>query len=300
MIPGHCEYYPTHHDVLTTIMFCFVVHSHSLSNITFSVTLPGFGIHAMKLLELSKAFHMSVNVLVDKGEKWRWEEYADNNNQWVWETIRLQENYDNWEGQSANASTYESTYSIASSPRSNNTDAAPATDVGGTNLTEIFAGSSQGGRGDLEYYLPSWQQIPIVEDDDGYPYNVDALKLPQGKDIVKALEKQNIVMGEFGNVVFNETDRKEARRVQGAQRFSAKFLSEDESVEEPTFTLEYPILDSFDSIEVDTTIQHPRVGVVRFTIFLRELLKDILPNSSNDIRLVFNSTCQRNGVFTYR
>lgn len=62
------------------------------------VTLPDFALHAAKLLPLTDGVYVSVQPVVYPTQKEQWEEYASQNDQWVNETLDIQEVWDAYYG----------------------------------------------------------------------------------------------------------------------------------------------------------------------------------------------------------
>jgi hypothetical protein len=56
------------------------------------VTMPDFGIHATKLLRLSKALTVGVSHVVEPDERDEWQKYASKNDGWIDESIDIQAN----------------------------------------------------------------------------------------------------------------------------------------------------------------------------------------------------------------
>jgi hypothetical protein len=63
------------------------------------VTIPDFAIRAGKLLTLSSAFYVNIYALIyDQDQRKEWEQYTASHNQWVDESIAIQENHDGYTG----------------------------------------------------------------------------------------------------------------------------------------------------------------------------------------------------------
>jgi hypothetical protein len=63
------------------------------------VTIPDFAIRAGKLLTLSSAFYVNTYPLIyNQDQRKEWEEYTASHNQWLEESIEIQENHDGYTG----------------------------------------------------------------------------------------------------------------------------------------------------------------------------------------------------------
>ena len=63
------------------------------------VTLPNFALHASKLLPLTDGVFVSMMPIVDPSLKTQWEEYAVQNDDWVNETLQIQNVWDGYHGE---------------------------------------------------------------------------------------------------------------------------------------------------------------------------------------------------------
>ena len=63
------------------------------------VTLPNFALHASKLLPLTDGLFVSMRPVVDPSLKTQWEEYAVQNDDWVNETLQIQNVWDGYHGE---------------------------------------------------------------------------------------------------------------------------------------------------------------------------------------------------------
>lgn len=62
------------------------------------VTLPDFALHASKLLPLTDGVYVSIQPIVYPSQKRDWEEFASQNDQWVNETLNIQEVWNGYHG----------------------------------------------------------------------------------------------------------------------------------------------------------------------------------------------------------
>ena len=62
------------------------------------VTLPKFGLHASKLLRLSKAFFLGISIEVQPEQRSEWEQYALENTGWIQESIDILKTDENYKG----------------------------------------------------------------------------------------------------------------------------------------------------------------------------------------------------------
>ena len=90
--------------VLNAISVAFVSHAAQAAdmnndNITWPfVTLPDFALYASKFLPLTDGVYISVQPLVYPSQKVEWEEYASKNDQWVNDTMSIQEVWEGYHG----------------------------------------------------------------------------------------------------------------------------------------------------------------------------------------------------------
>jgi hypothetical protein len=143
-------------------------------------------------------------------------------------------------------------------------------------------------RGKGPYHV-LWQNYPIVYQDDSAPYNYDINSFPP-------------LAGGFNNTIstkrpsltgFNLLDVP-APFAEIAHGYLEKMIPKDESPSEPVTSLVYPIIDQ-DGLDLqlseDDINNGDVVGTISFGFFWRDLLRDILPESSQGILAVTEISC---------
>ena len=105
------------------------------------VTLPKFGLHAAKLLQLSRAFYFSVYPIVHHDQRQEWERYANQSRSWINESLEFQARDTDWKGPVQRD--YNFSYEIYAS-------------------AERYHGEPFDYAIPPNTYLPSWQVSPLV------------------------------------------------------------------------------------------------------------------------------------------
>jgi class 3 adenylate cyclase len=247
------------------------------------VTMPHFAVQATKLLKLSKAFSMSVNHIVQPEQRAEWQEYASNNDGWLEDSLDVQEKDEDWKHSIDRV--YNTSYELTGF------------------LPDFSAGIIEGPTPYMNTYLPSWQQAPMVPNSGaGYPYNWDGWQIPDvAASILHAFENQRIVFTEsFGNIITDPDDPIQVVIAHAGRTWSKSYIDPDENEEEPIQVVSFPMINSIDSVRIDVTKKQPIVGAVVFVIFLRELIKDILPSNSRGLLVVMEHSCGNGQAFTYQ
>jgi hypothetical protein len=238
------------------------------------VTLPDFGIQATKLLRLSKAMNMGINMIVKPDERDTWQKYASENHGWIDESVEIQSNDEDWYGPIVRE--YNTSYDIYG-----------------------FAGPVQEPGPYMDNYLPNWQHAPVVPF--VFPYNFDNWIPPNvAKAVNHSFATQRVVIADFGGIITDPDDLVQAMIVKRSWEWAKLLVRPDESVEEPGSVIVYPVIDAMDSVRIDVTKKQPVVAALTFAIFWRELFKDILPPNSNGVVLVVSHTCGKGQTFTYQ
>lgn len=122
------------------------------------VTLPDFALHASKLLPLTDGVYVSIQPIVYPSQKLQWEEYASQNDQWVNETLDIQEVWDGFHGNTTlnwmkNRYIYNAFGDIESNVRYVFQDKSAKQSCNVISLINIIHS---------RYMLPQWQGFPIA------------------------------------------------------------------------------------------------------------------------------------------
>lgn len=255
------------------------------------VTMPGFSIQAIKTLKVSKAFSIQVSPRVLPEQVEQWNNYSQQHNGWVRECLDVLASEEDWMipidysivGKQA-AKVVQSKKLVPSGlPDWDNTsETTPMPDGDGT-------------------YLPLWQQAPFSQ------YNLDSWsQWANSRSIKASFDTQQVTIGYgFQGVLFDRSNREKAKAVSQAQAWALAMLGksmsgDNEQVQEPFITMNFPISDTFGSVRMDRTKKLPIVGNMASSVYVREFLKNLLPEKSKGIMLVIANPCVMEEVFTYR
>ncbi|CAB9527558.1 Receptor-type guanylate cyclase gcy [Seminavis robusta] len=237
------------------------------------VTLPNFGLHAGKLLKLSKAFVAVVTVLVEPEQKAEWEDYAAKNLEWVELNKLYQQQNEDW--------TRDTNFTSRTSK-------------------EIYGGLGRKPMKEPKEYLnnyqPMWQRYPTVEQVGNNPtlVNWDAWTMPGRAPIANLDAVTNYVAALLpaANLVMNESDTFELFRKQTIDTETKQYVDFQPGEEiAPTAAMFYPIVDSLDSIRLDRTQEHKVVGNLMFFFEWKNMLLGLLPSDSTGIIVVVTNPC---------
>lgn len=242
------------------------------------VEVPNFGLHAMKVLQLSKAFFLYTCVLVDGNERLDWQDYASEHEDWIQDGLDLQEKMDDWNYPIIRD--FESPYEV----------------LGLEDPIEEPTGNYK------NTHLTTWQAAPVVTGPGNpFPYNRDLWVVDRDVNTYRnAIERKRVTMSEFfWQVIKNPDDPAEVFVNRLAAEWGANFIPPDQAADEPQFVLVYPLLDNVDSVEVDIEDDNISVpAVLAFVYYARDFLRDMLPEDSDGVIAVFENSC--GGSFTYR
>ena len=269
-------------DLTLSAVDSFVVNMISFTKYTNAtwpfVTIPNYAVRTAKIRTLSKAFIIGQFQLVSHEQRNEWELYASQNDYWVQDGFDVQRNDPTYPGKKP--TTYNSTYKLVSP----NGSIIPDNDTS-------------------PYYLPSWQQGPIVPAKASYNWNA-AVFPPMAKVLPELLEMKHAVISE----------------VLKLKDWAKNYVGENEDPNQPNINIYYPIIDTAaDAVcsssywnESQSYHEHVHnqpstgpqsgnvVGIVRIGMYWRDLIRDILPQPSHDeagVVAVFENTC--NQTFTY-
>lgn len=247
------------------------------------VTVPNFALKASKVQKPSKAIHMATKILVSYQEAEEWKEYAANHDDWIQNSLDIQENLDDWRFPIIRE--YNVSY-----------------DLVGNTIDEVITEP-------FPYYnnthLVQWQQAPIITGPaNPIPYNRDLWAIENNvmANLMCIEEKKATMSGEFWGIVSNASDPVEAYIADLAAQWGALHLPSDlvARSREPSFSMNYPMIDSIDRVQTDITNEDQRVvGVTTFVYFFFYFLEGILPSKTKGIRIVVENECG-NQTFTYQ
>lgn len=133
-------------------------------------------------------------------------------------------------------------------------------------------------------YLPTWQSFPVVPV--WAPYNWDIVHSDVLRDtLLTVLETKEVVIGTTLNSDGNDTE------------WIKGYLGENNGGDEPYTAFYYPIMNN-SKVQVTIANSSELVGVFAMTISWQHLIKNILPEGSNGVYVVFGNEC--NQTFTYK
>jgi hypothetical protein len=141
--------------------------------------------------------------------------------------------------------------------------------------------------------LPTWQAGPIVPI--YYPFNYDYLSVTNPQSLNEALNSRLTIISEAYGLP-DESSPQETEEAEAWYDWYSYYLPPDEDPTEPVSDIYYPIFESRDSTQIDR-YQHKVVGLLAATWYWRDILKQILPEDSTGIVIVFRNPC--NADFTY-
>jgi hypothetical protein len=136
------------------------------------------------------------------------------------------------------------------------------------------------------------------------PYNRDVWAITKNADsnLLSVETKQVTIGGLFWGIIMNQSDPVEVKIAGLAAAWGAVHIPADEAWRstEPSFSMNYPLVDQVDSVQVDISkSSQDVVGVATFTYYFRYFLQGILPPNTNGIRVVVENSCGPQ-VFTYQ
>ena len=276
------------------------------------VTVPDFAIRGAKLLSLSSAFYVNTYPLVTFEQREKWEYYSAMNNEWVDESIEIQENHDGYTGPIIKNYTnwnvihgndeYDKEEEMHGVEGTNRTGKTTVQDRVGqceprmcklilSLPFSVFAGP----------YLPIWQSYPVIP---YYPvYNWDLLHYNDIEFATRVFETHQPRVDSVYMVA--EPDDLELIASNEVDADWAKdFIDPSEDPNEPVSDIYYPLIeDSIDYVDVFQDSEYkPKnetfKGMLAMSVYWRDLFRDILPEGKNDVLVVVENPC--NPTFTYQ
>eukprot|EP00977_Amphora_coffeiformis_P022885 scaffold11722_cov116-Amphora_coffeaeformis.AAC.1 len=251
-----------------------IVAHKDATNGTFPfVALKSYALQAAKVKTLSKAIVTKVHYLIENEKRVEWEKFAKENNEFVSEAWKLQEQDQSFAG------------SLETFPKIEDRLFA--------NIPEYYVIPEGDGP-----YLVSWQSYPVIYDDSSAPYNFDIFASPSlARHWLPVLESKRPTVTGFENVV----DPSAPGTSTGNRYvdYVSNFIPANENPREPVVTLIYPIIDQKTSLHIDADAVNETqfVGTFSFVLFWRDLLRNILPDKSEGIHVVTETSCAQ--VFSY-
>jgi hypothetical protein len=232
------------------------------------VTIPDYAVRVAKLRSLSKAVYAGQYQVVQPEQRAEWEAYSVENDYWVNEGIETQANDETYEGKIIRE--YES--------------------FG-------FIHNNYGISSDNVTLLPAWQGSPVIPI--YYPYNWNGGEFTDLLHSLPALlEKQVMITGAANTPTsFDGPDR--IYEIENSNDWIKDFVSPEDDHTEPFAEIDYPIVDTAaDSVSQKAILNHGKVvSIFSLTFYWRDLIKDILPQGSNGIIVVFEKC---NQTFSYQ
>lgn len=239
------------------------------------VSLPSFAIQAAKFKMMARAYAIGVSYIVTDEQKSEWERFAATHGPpFVQEAWELQSQDETFQGSLE-------TYPIIR-------------DELFTNFPEVANVPEGSGP-----YLVWWQNYPIVYNPISAAYNFHLLSFPTFHKLYNAtLSTKRPVLSGF-NLADPETDIGKT-----SIQYLSNFVAKGESSAEPVTNLVYPILSQnlLDlRLDEETVDSSELVGTIAVGLFWRELLRDILPETSEGIHVVTEEICltKEAAIFTY-
>ena len=243
------------------------------ANTTFPfVAVPNYAIQAAKAKTLSKAFVVGTSYMISEEDREAWEVFASENNQFVQEAWELQKQDESYQG------------SLETYPNIQD---------------EIFANFPEfsirpHGSGP---YVVTWQNYPVIYEENSAPYNYDINAIPFiANRWYTAYNERRPIISTFSGVV-DPRDPTTNPVDMISVNFAKNFIPPTENAAEPMVNLLYPIIDQKEKLRIDDDSDAPVVGMWICTIFWREMLRNILPDTSKGILVMTENSCGQN--FTY-
>ena len=248
-----------------------VVANAEKTNQTFPfVTIPDFGVRASKVLSLSRAFQVGVYNKVSKEERSRWELWAQDNDEWIDESLKVQREDPSYKG--VNVDTW-----------------IPSTSISGYSgpLPIDMPGP----------HYPTYYSAPTAPVWSAYGWD---LYQPYSSELDEMEQQRVVTMGYTVNIA-DPNDEKAQIEQEQDQNWISGLIGPDEDATEPFVALYYPVVEGANtgvSLVDDPAEDHAVVGTITMTIFWRELFKNILSSGSNGIIAVVDNDCHT--PFTYQ
>ena len=259
-------------------MFQVVSQAKSVGRSWPFVLIPDWAVQSAKLLSQTESIYMAFYPRITQAQRAEWETFAQNNDQWVEEAMRVQAKNPHYHGPMVDPETTHYTRS----PVIWRNEGPEPPDAEGP-------------------FLPSWLGSPVIPSE--YPpYNWNALAYEAfANGLMYSMETQSVVV----TPVANQADPKDAPAVAQAavtSDWAIPYLDNDEDPKEPFSDIYYPVLENTGEHVVlnEGRINTTSLGAVAFSFYWRHTLKNILPTQSQGLVVVFENACNGRQSFTYR
>ena len=234
------------------------------------ITYPDFGVRAAKLRQISKAMEVGIFPLITDETRPKWEQnWTLDHDEWLQETYEIQKTDPTFLG-------------------------PPVTNWTTNPVIHGLFGPREANQG---IYLPKWMASPITNS--FFPfYNFDLYSdISQRGGIQHVLDTKRTMVAPALNLL-DTSDPVQAEYAQATVRWATGFIGDSEDPSEPLAGYYYPLLeDATHSVSIDNYQNSTIHGLVIVGLWFRDLLRNILPDGSDGIVVVF-SNC--NQMFTYR
>lgn len=245
------------------------------------VATTNFAVQAAKLLRLSKGYQVGFSQIVTPQNKNEWETFAVNNLDWLYQAFDVMEKDEDWKH-----------------PVKREFMTMPVFGFNGP-LTEPMPQSRP-----MNTYAPSWIQYPIVPEAFlGFPFNFDGWQVPSVTATSQNAyaNKKITISAEWTGLLFDPEDPVQNATVQAFYDFVKLFVPPDYNYKEPAGLAVIPMYNEMDAIRIDTSAADLEpVAYMSFSFFVKELLRDILPENSKGVHVVIDSACGKDHTFTYQ
>ena len=264
-------------DVADSFIVNMVSTAHETNQVWPFVTIPSFAVKAFHVLEQTKAFSINVYPVVTPTDRNKWENYTKANNEWIEESLNVEEDYLGKVNRLYRTVDY-------------------IHDVDEEQVEEPA---------NAKFFLPLWQSAPTSANSSVPIYNLDSLSNNQddSDSLESVFRTKNHVISEFTNLIHNETDKKELRRTGPYRDWMSLRVSQEDS-SEPTSVVYMPVLNNADkSVRLESE-DNKVVAVLSYHYMWKSLVEDILPsNSHGGVAVVFSEECDDGNegyTFTYQ
>eukprot|EP00538_Stauroneis_constricta_P012517 CAMPEP_0119553812 /NCGR_PEP_ID=MMETSP1352-20130426/6472_1 /TAXON_ID=265584 /ORGANISM="Stauroneis constricta, Strain CCMP1120" /LENGTH=1218 /DNA_ID=CAMNT_0007600295 /DNA_START=114 /DNA_END=3770 /DNA_ORIENTATION=+ len=232
------------------------------------VTVPTFGLLAAKTISLSKIKVLVMCVIITAKTRNEWQNYtAQVGRSWVDETVDILETDSNYYGP------INREYFVNNKIHGD----------GGKDLSD-----------ETQLMFPSWQAYPVVPK--WPPYNYDYLALAYTKAHRRMIDSSQVVITE-PYMLPDPDNEEEVGEANSWAEWYAERISPDEVPLEPASEIYFPIFNSTNTIQVDTTKSKPVAGFAA-SFYWRDMFRSIIPNGAQDMVVVTSNPCAPS--FTYQ
>ena len=276
MIEGIADSFDNTFGAADTFALSLVSFAKS-TNMTWPfVTFPDFTVQGMKVLKSSNAFMVGLYPIVEVEQIDEWKQYASEHDDWVKEALEIHANDPDYDAKLVGLDEYAVSYEL----------------YGTSGLVE-----EPSPLGNYSYYLPSWQDAPVIPSP--FPYNLDGYHTALGPSVARSISMKRPSIGDiFQYVIFDPEDEREAMHAAACNEWVSAYIPPNENTNEPSSAIGYPIIDRVDSVRlnVDDNEDLPIVGFFHFQFYWRDMIKNLLPENSRGLILVVESECNNQSV----